>query len=118
MRPSYPLTRTGFSSISKGVFKNSETFLAHLVSRRAKAFALELAKAVVFTLHPLQDRVYRIVKLFLLINQLRSTSDISILFGFEIESFLKAALFLPDPLGSYLFPKLSKSYPAPSLGIP
>jgi hypothetical protein len=47
------------------VFKNLEIFLAHLALRRAKAFTLELAKAVVLTLHLLQDNVYKTVKLFL-----------------------------------------------------
>ena len=68
MHPLYPLTGTGFSSISKGVFKNSETFLVHLVSRRAKAFALELAKVVVLTLLLFFNSVYSIIKFFLLIN--------------------------------------------------
>ena len=49
--PLYPLIGIGLSSVSSGVFKNSEIFLAHLVSRRAKAFALELAKVVVLTLY-------------------------------------------------------------------
>ena len=75
----YPFIEIGLSSISKGVFKNLEIFLAPLVSRRAKAFALELAKAVVLTLHPLQNKVHRIVKLFPPSSQLRSTSNISIL---------------------------------------
>jgi hypothetical protein len=47
----YPLIRTSLSSVSNNVFKNSETFLIHLVSRRAKAFALVLAKVVVVTLY-------------------------------------------------------------------
>ena len=64
IRPLYPFIGIGLSSISKRVFKNLEIFLAPLVLRRAKAFALELTKAVVLTLHPLQDKVYRIVKLF------------------------------------------------------
>ena len=66
----------------------------HLVLRRAKAFALELAKVVVLTLHPLQDKVYRIVKLFLPNNQLKSTLDISIPFDPKEETFFRVPLFL------------------------
>ena len=62
--PLYPLIGIGLSSVSSGVFKNLEIFLVHLVSRRAKAFTLELAKVVVLTLYLLRDKVYRIVKLF------------------------------------------------------
>ena len=64
--PLYPLTGMGLSSFSKGVFRNLESFLAHLTLKRVKAFALELASVVVLTSHPLQDKIYRIVKLFLL----------------------------------------------------
>src|SRR5579862_2735222 len=93
IRPSYPLTGTGFSRFSIGVFKNSEIFQAHLVSRRAKALALESAKAVVLTPHPLRDKLHRIVKLFPPINRLRSTSDISIAFDPEEESSFRVLLF-------------------------
>jgi hypothetical protein len=58
----------GLSSAFSNAFKNSKIFLAQLVLRRAKAFALELAKAVVLTLHLLQDKVHRTIKLFLLNN--------------------------------------------------
>src|SRR5450432_4656964 len=77
----YPLTRTGLSSVSNNVFKNSDIFFAHLVLRRAKAFALVLAKVVVVTLHLFRDKVQGIVKLFLLINQLKSTLDKLTLFN-------------------------------------
>jgi hypothetical protein len=90
----YPLTGTSFSSVSTKVFKNSEIFLAHLASRRAKAFALELAKAVVLTLYLLQDKVHRIVKLFLLNNQLKSTFNMLIPFNPKEETFFKVSLFL------------------------
>ena len=50
------------------MFKNLDIFFAHLVLRRAKAFALVLAKAIVVTLHLFRDKVQGIVKLFLLIN--------------------------------------------------
>ena len=58
------MTRIGLSSVSKGVFKNLETFLIYLVLRSIKALALELAKVVVLTLYLLYNKVYRIVKLF------------------------------------------------------
>ena len=45
--------------------KNLESFFAHLVLKRAKAFALELAKAVVLTLYLLQNKLYKTIKLFL-----------------------------------------------------
>ena len=66
----------------------------HLVLRRAKAFALELAKVVVLTLYLLQDKVYRIVKLFPPNNQLKSTLDISIPFNPKEESSFRVLLFL------------------------
>jgi hypothetical protein len=62
--PLYPFTRISFSSVSMEVFKNSVIFFAHFVSRRAKAFALELARVVVVTLYPLRNKVHGIVKLF------------------------------------------------------
>jgi hypothetical protein len=99
----YLLIRIGLSSISKGVFKNLGIFLVHLVLRRAKAFALELAKVVVLTLYPLYDKVYRIVKLFPPINQLKSTSNISIPSNPKEESSFRGSLFL-TPLGSRLHP--------------
>jgi len=40
------------------VFKNLEIFLAHLVLKRVKVFTLKLAKAVVLTLHLLQNKIY------------------------------------------------------------
>jgi hypothetical protein len=90
----YPLTGTGLFSVSNRVFKNSEIFLAHLVLRRAKAFALVLANAVVLTLHLLQYKVHEIVKPFLLNNQLRLTSNILILYSPKEESSFRALLFL------------------------
>jgi hypothetical protein len=92
--PLYPLTGTGLSSVSNNVFKNSDIFFAHLVSRRAKAFALVLAKAVVVTLHLFRDKVQGIVKLFLLINQLKSTLDKSTPFNPKEETSFKVPLFL------------------------
>ena len=89
----YPLIRIGLSSISSGIFKNFEIFLVHLVSRRAKAFALELAKVVVLTPHLLRDKVYGIVKLFPPNNQLKSTLDISIPFNPKEESSFRVLLF-------------------------
>jgi hypothetical protein len=89
----------GLSNCSKGVFRNSEVFLAHVVSRRAKAFAPESAKAVVLTPHPLRDKVHGIVKLFPPINRLKSTSDMSIPFNPEEESSFRVPLFpTPHPL--------------------
>ena len=75
----YPFIGIGLSSIFKRVFKNLEIFLVPLVLKRVKAFALELAKVVVLTLHLLRNKVYRIIKLFLPSSQLRSTSNILIL---------------------------------------
>ena len=92
--PLYPLTRMGLSSVSKGVFKNSEIFLAYRVSRRAKALALVLAKVVVLTPHPLHDKVHGIVKLFPPINQLRSTLDMSTPFDPKEETSFRVLLFL------------------------
>jgi hypothetical protein len=43
---------------------NLEIFFTHLILRRAKAFALELARVVVVTLYPLRNKVHSIVKLF------------------------------------------------------
>ena len=62
------MIRIGLLSISKGVFKNLETFLIYLVLRSIKVLALELAKVVVLTLYLLYNKVYNIVKLFLPIN--------------------------------------------------
>jgi len=64
----YPLTRTKCSKVSSSVFKNLASFLVYFVLIKVNAFALKLAKAVVFTLHLLQDKVQGIVKLFLLNN--------------------------------------------------
>ena len=64
----YPFTKTRCSKVSSSVFRNLASFLAHFVLIKANAFALELAKAIVFTLHLLQDKVQGIVKLFLLNN--------------------------------------------------
>ena len=93
-RPSYPLTGIGFSKGSRGVFRYSNIFLAHLVSRRAKAFALELAKAAVLILYPLQDKVHNTVKLLLPINQLKSTFDRSTSFHPKEETSFRVPLFL------------------------
>jgi hypothetical protein len=64
----YLLTGTSLSSVSNNMFKNLDIFFVHLVLRRAKAFALVLAKAVVVTLYLFCDKVQGTVKLFLLIN--------------------------------------------------
>ena len=64
------------------------------MSRRAKAFALELAKAAVLTLLLFFDSVYRTVKFFLPINQLKSTIDISTFPYPEAETSLRVLLFL------------------------
>jgi len=61
----YPFIRTKCSKVSSSVFRNLASFLAYFVLIKANVFALELAKAVVFTLHLLQDKVQGIVKLFL-----------------------------------------------------
>jgi hypothetical protein len=90
----YLLTRTSLFRVFNKVFKNLEIFLAHLVSRKAKAFALVLVKVVVLTLHLLQNKVYEIVKLLLLSNQLRSTFNMLILYNFEEETSFKVLLFL------------------------
>jgi hypothetical protein len=107
----YPLTGTGLSSVFSDVFKNSEIFLAQLVLRRAKAFALELAKAVVLTLHLLQDKVYRTVKLFLLNNQLKSTFNMSIPFNPKEETSFRVPLFLTLHLRLPLLLELQGSRP-------
>jgi hypothetical protein len=81
-----------------------------LVLRRVKAFALELARAVVLTLYLLQDKVQGIVKLFPPINQLKSTFDMSIPFDFKEESFFRVPLFpssyfgLPPRVGLAISP--------------
>ena len=62
--------------------------------RRVKAFALELAKAVVLTLHLLQNKLHRTVKLFLPNSQLRSTSNMLILYNPKEESSFRVPLFL------------------------
>jgi hypothetical protein len=79
------------------MFKNSETFLTHLILRRVKAFALVLAKVVVVTLHLFQDKVHSIVKLFPPINQLKSTLDMLMPFNPKEETSFKVPLF-PTPL--------------------
>src|SRR5277367_3269869 len=112
--PLYPLMGIGLSSFSNGVFKNLEIFWVHSALRRAKAFALELARAVVLTLYLLQDRIQGIVKLFPPINRLKSTSDISIPFNPKEESSFRVSLF---PTHLYQLPKSLKSYLCPSLGI-
>ena len=76
------------------MFKNLESFFAHLVLKRAKAFASKSAKAVVLTLHLLQDKVYKIVKLFLPSSQLRSTLNMLIFSNPKKESSFRALLFL------------------------
>src|SRR5271170_6036731 len=93
-RPLYPLTSIDFSRGSKGVFRYSNIFLAHSVSRRAKAFALELAKAEVLILYPLRDRVHNTVKLLLPINRLKSTIDRLTSFHPKEEASLRVPLFL------------------------
>jgi hypothetical protein len=90
----YPFTSTSLSSVSIGLFKNLEIFLAHLVSRKAKVFALELAKVVVLTLHPLRNKVHRIVKFFPSNSQLKSTYNMSIPFNPKEESSFRTPLFL------------------------
>ena len=57
MFPLYPLTGIGVSKVSKGEFKNSESFIAHLVSSKANALAPVSAKAVVLTPYPLHNNV-------------------------------------------------------------
>ena len=47
--PLYPWIRIGLSSFSRGAFKNSASFAAHLVSIKAKAFTPKLAKAKIKT---------------------------------------------------------------------
>ena len=93
VRPLYPLIGMGVSSFSSGIFKNLEIFWAHLALRRVKAFALELARAVVLTPYLLRDKVQGIVKLFPPINRLKSTSDISIPFNPKEESSFRVPLF-------------------------
>jgi len=58
-----------------------------------KAFALELARAVVLTLHPLQDRIHGTVKLFPPSSRLKSTLDMSIPFNPKEESSFRVPLF-------------------------
>jgi hypothetical protein len=96
------------------VFKNLESFLTHLVLKRAKAFALKSAKAVVLTLHLLRNKVYKIVKLFLLNNRLKLTSNMSILIDLKEESSFKVLLFLTLYLQTrYPLLKLRESCPCP-----
>jgi hypothetical protein len=94
MRLLYPFTRIGLSSGSKGVFKNLDISLAHLVSKRAKAFALVLPNTAVLTLLLFLYSIHRIVKFFLLINQLRLTIDKLISFYPKEETSLRVLLFL------------------------
>ena len=65
-----------------------------MVSSSAKAFALVSAKAVVVTLHLLQDKIYKIVKLFPFNSRLKSTFDMSICLDLEEETSFRVPLFL------------------------
>jgi len=47
--PLYPRIGIGLGSSLRGAFKKSASFIAHYISIKAKAFALELAKAEVKT---------------------------------------------------------------------
>jgi hypothetical protein len=104
----YPFIGIGVSKCSKGVFKNSESFTIHLVFSKAKALALVSAKAVVLTLYPLRDSVQRTIKLFPPINQLKSTSDMSIPSDPEEETSFRVLLF----------PTLSMCLPTSHLRLP
>ena len=86
------------------------------MSSSAKAFALELAKAVVLTLYLLRDRIHRIVKLFPPNNQLKSTSNMSIFFDPKEETSFRVPLFLTTPQRLYLLPRLLG--PCPFAGSP
>ena len=82
---------------------------AFVVLRRAKAFALELAKAVVLTLHLLRNKLHRTVKLFPPNSQLRLTFNMLILYNPKEESSFRVPLFpSPDFLTLYLLPRLQE----------
>jgi len=49
IRPLYPRIEIGLGSSLKSTFKKSASFTAYYISIKAKAFALELAKAEVKT---------------------------------------------------------------------
>jgi len=49
IRPLYPRIGIGLGSSLKGAFKKLASFIAYYISIKAKAFALELAKAEVKT---------------------------------------------------------------------
>jgi len=88
-----PLIGIGRSSVFSRVFEISKIFLAHLVARRVKAFTLVSPKAVVLALHPFRDKVYSTIRLFLLINQLKSTLNMITRFNLKVETSFKVPLF-------------------------
>jgi hypothetical protein len=64
------------------------------VSRKAKAFALELANTAVLTLLLFFDSVHKTVKFFLPINRLKSTINMLTPFYPKEETSLRVTLFL------------------------
>ena len=75
----------------------------YVVSRKAKAFAPKLAKAVVLTLYLLRDNVQKTVKLFSFIKRLKSTLDMLTLLNLKEETSFKVLLFLTLCLYLYLY---------------
>ena len=106
--PLYPQIGIGLGSFSRGAFKKSASFVTHLVSIKAKAFAPKSAKAEVKTWYLLRNKVQGIVQLLPLTSQLRLTYNMSIPFNPKEESSPRVPLFLilycpPKLLRSHLF---------------
>ena len=104
----YPWIGINLGSFSRNTFKKSASFIAYLVSIKAKAFVPELAKAEVKTWYLLQNKVQGIVQLFLLTSRLRLIYNMSIPFNPREEFSLKVLFFptiyySPGPLRFYLF---------------
>jgi len=57
IRPLYPWIGIGLGSSLRGIFKRLASFIAHYISIKAKAFALELAKVEVKTWYLLRNKV-------------------------------------------------------------
>jgi len=57
IRPLYPWIGIGLGSSLRGAFKKLASFIAYCMSIKAKAFALESAKAEVKTWYPLRNKV-------------------------------------------------------------
>jgi len=103
----YPRIGIGLGSSLRGAFKKSASFIAHCISIKVKAFALELAKAEVKTWYLLRNKVQGIVQLLLPTSQPRLTYNMLIPFNPREESCSRVPLFLtlyhpPKLTGPYL----------------